>query len=326
MRACIRVVAPCQCCGGCNSPATPLLIVAVLLVMQGRGPAARRAALLADMVNAAAEEAVAEPAMCVGACAVARANAAGILPVGWPMTVQQLRLKPGSRHAAICMAQRQAFWFAIRLDATEYQRPLLQPGNLAGTVQDQQHRAQAKLLAVTTASTRIWTGATHTPPHLQDKFKLGWRWRSTGFPMENQDPNVHGAVTCGRDDRHHSEHVIKWHREQQRPQGSRGRSNAASLVDPALRQLNDDPRAQPGAARGKAQLHRGGGRNTASFDPSSTLVRPDMRVLVGPNRPVLDRPLKHDDVVVVPEVRGAAATCAGSYHVASQHTLVACAA
>lgn len=121
--------------------------------------------------------------------------------------------------------------------------------------------------------------------------------------MENLDPNAHGAVTRGRDDRHHGEHASKCHREQQRPQGPRGRSDAPSLVDPALRQLNDDPRAQPGAARGKAQLHRGGGRNTASFDPSSTLVRPDMRVLVGPNRPVLDRPLKHDDVVVVPEVR-----------------------
>ena len=132
--------------------------------------------------------------------------------------------------------------------------------------------------------------------------------------MENQDPNVHGVVARGRDDRHHGEHASKWHREQQRPQAPRGRSDAASLVDPALRQLNDDPRAQPGAARGKAQLHRGGGRNTASFDPSSTLVRPDMRVLVGPNRPVLDRPLKHDDVVVVPEVRGAAALRAGSDH------------
>lgn len=113
MRACIRAVAPCHRCRGCNSPATPLLIV----VMHARGPAAWRATLLADMVAAAAEAAVAEPATCVGACVFRRADAAGIMCVGWPMTAQQLRLKPGSRHAAICMAQRQAFWFAIRLDS-----------------------------------------------------------------------------------------------------------------------------------------------------------------------------------------------------------------
>jgi hypothetical protein len=46
---------------------------------------------------------------------------------------------------------------------------------------------------------------------------------------------------------------------------------------------------------------KGGGRNTESFDPKSTLVRPDMRIIVGPNRPVLEKKIKHDDVIVVPE-------------------------
>jgi hypothetical protein len=30
-------------------------------------------------------------------------------------------------------------------------------------------------------------------------------------------------------------------------------------------------------------------------------VRPSMRIVVGPNAPVYDRPIKHDDVIIVPE-------------------------
>jgi hypothetical protein len=49
----------------------------------------------------------------------------------------------------------------------------------------------------------------------------------------------------------------------------------------------------------------GTGRNTESFDPQSTLVRPDVRVVVGnPTQPKYNKPLKHDDVVVVPELFG----------------------
>jgi hypothetical protein len=66
-----------------------------------------------------------------------------------------------------------------------------------------------------------------------------------------------------------------------------------------LNDLVDDPRiGKSGQKHAKA---RGGGRNTESFDPKSTLVRPDMRIIVGPNRECLDRKIKHDDVVVVPE-------------------------
>lgn len=69
--------------------------------------------------------------------------------------------------------------------------------------------------------------------------------------------------------------------------------------DENLENRADDPRVNE---RGnKVQKKGGGGRNTESFDPASTLVRPDMRVLVGPNREVLGKPLKHDDVLVVPE-------------------------
>ena len=55
---------------------------------------------------------------------------------------------------------------------------------------------------------------------------------------------------------------------------------------------------------------QGGARNTESFDPKSTLVRPDMRVIIGPNRETFGGPgedgprarrIAHDDVVIVPE-------------------------
>lgn len=68
-------------------------------------------------------------------------------------------------------------------------------------------------------------------------------------------------------------------------------------IDPLLPVVNDDPRSED-----KTRIRtKGGGRNSVSFDPKSTLVRPEMRVIVGPKREVLNKPLKHDDVVVVPD-------------------------
>ena len=55
----------------------------------------------------------------------------------------------------------------------------------------------------------------------------------------------------------------------------------------------------------KKASSRGVGRNTESFDPSSTLVRPDLRVKVGSAAiSKFNKPLKHDDVVIVPELFG----------------------
>ena len=72
--------------------------------------------------------------------------------------------------------------------------------------------------------------------------------------------------------------------------------------DDLLPEKNDDPRIRAnGQKEVKIQKSKGGGRNTESFDPRSTLVRPAMRVVVGPNKPVYDKKLKHDDVVIVPE-------------------------
>jgi len=60
-------------------------------------------------------------------------------------------------------------------------------------------------------------------------------------------------------------------------------------MDPNLPNIDDDPRLLHPEDKGKAQKKKGAGRNTESFDPASTFVRPDMRICVGPNRPVLDR-------------------------------------
>jgi len=77
--------------------------------------------------------------------------------------------------------------------------------------------------------------------------------------------------------------------------------------DEKLGELQDDPRGEDPTKRiTKKASSRGNGRNTESFDPASTLVRPDLRVQVGSNRTaVFNKPLKHDDVVIVPELFGA---------------------
>jgi hypothetical protein len=74
--------------------------------------------------------------------------------------------------------------------------------------------------------------------------------------------------------------------------------NELSLSDIQLNKIADDPRL---TKNGKKFVKlRGQGRNTESFDPKSTLVRPEMRVIIGPNIEKLDRSLKHDDVLIVP--------------------------
>jgi len=62
-----------------------------------------------------------------------------------------------------------------------------------------------------------------------------------------------------------------------------------------------DPRGEGNRITKKARK-MGTARNTESFDPQSTLVRPDFRVQFGSNKKeVFDKKLKHDDVIMVPE-------------------------
>ena len=76
-------------------------------------------------------------------------------------------------------------------------------------------------------------------------------------------------------------------------------------LDPRLAQVDDDPRwdSPLGKAQRAALGERGlSGRNSASFDPKSTLVRPAMRVLVGSSKLVeYKNELRHDDIVIVPD-------------------------
>jgi len=76
--------------------------------------------------------------------------------------------------------------------------------------------------------------------------------------------------------------------------------------DERLGDIHDDPRGNDPTTRiTQKATGRGHGRNTESFDPASTLVRPDLRVLIGPPSQVsFNKPLKHDDVVIVPELFG----------------------
>ena len=81
------------------------------------------------------------------------------------------------------------------------------------------------------------------------------------------------------------------------------RVNDKAQPDERLEQHADkDPRGDDPTRR---ITKKKAGRNTESFDPSSTLVRPDLRVWVGnPSKRAFDKPLKHDDVVIVPELFG----------------------
>ena len=77
-------------------------------------------------------------------------------------------------------------------------------------------------------------------------------------------------------------------------------------ADEKLGGIRDDPRGEDPTKRiTKKASSRGAGRNTESFDPASTLVRPDLRVQIGsPEISQYNKPLKHDDVVIVPELFG----------------------
>jgi hypothetical protein len=61
--------------------------------------------------------------------------------------------------------------------------------------------------------------------------------------------------------------------------------------------MKEDPRGSDPTKRiTKKAKGRGNGRNTESFDPADTLVRPDLRVWVGSKeKKEFDKRLKHDD-------------------------------
>ena len=118
----------------------------------------------------------------------------------------------------------------------------------------------------------------------------------------NQDRDRGARETRERDMRDNS-----WHGSGSRESSLQPLPRPGYDWDQRLAQLEDDPRYFPGAELGKAQKAAMGikgmhGRNTASFDPRSTLVRPAMRVVYGRKSHEFGASTKPDDVVVVPEL------------------------
>lgn len=81
------------------------------------------------------------------------------------------------------------------------------------------------------------------------------------------------------------------------PVKHRYRINFSAPVDDKLVDVKEDPRGSDPTRRITQKATRNGnGRNTESFDPSETLVRPDLRVWVGSKeKKEFDKRLKHDD-------------------------------
>lgn len=107
--------------------------------------------------------------------------------------------------------------------------------------------------------------------------------RPTQHRGDDEDRFISMAMAPGKENRRDSNAMV-------------ARSQPPS--DKRLAQIDDDPRQ---TERGKVVKLRGGGRNTASFDPESTLQRPEMRIIVEKNTDRYPRTLSHDDVVIVPD-------------------------
>lgn len=88
----------------------------------------------------------------------------------------------------------------------------------------------------------------------------------------------------------------------------KAKTTTTTILDEKLPEgiISKDPRGEgEQRIKPKSRKKKGGGRNTESFDPASTLVRPALRVQIGSaNIPRFNKILKHDDVVIVPELFG----------------------
>jgi len=134
-------------------------------------------------------------------------------------------------------------------------------------------------------------------PHYDDKH---YQNRRDDFPRDYDNDRRYDRHIRNRNhqDRHQDRH------QDHHPSNSSHESKELPLLpDPKLGILNDDPR--PTNRITHKASSRGKGRNTESFDPRSTLVRPDLRIQIGSNSvDKYNKVLKHDDVVIVPELFG----------------------
>ena len=123
---------------------------------------------------------------------------------------------------------------------------------------------------------------------------------------ENNSSNDAGASPGGKNSANHRRSSSKKNHPHRR--NGNGQGTSATQV----KNLPKDENLKPMAIhdpRGEDPNHRmtkqSKGRNTESFDPASTLVRPDVRVKVSmPTSKTVKMPLKHDDVVIVPQLFG----------------------
>jgi len=147
------------------------------------------------------------------------------------------------------------------------------------------------------------------------------RYDNRGGGYHNEDNHQRGGGHYNNNNHHHrgppaarnDNSRNNNHHSHQNPPAAHAAHNmpphnikAAAPTDPNLDQLNDDPRGNDPTKRiTKTAKRNGNGRNTESFDPASTLLRPDLRIWVGSNKDTTyTKPLKHDDVVIIPELFG----------------------
>jgi len=101
------------------------------------------------------------------------------------------------------------------------------------------------------------------------------------------------------------------------------RINTSAPPDDNIQNIQDPRGSDPTKRITKKAKGRGNGRNTESFEPGDTLVRPDLRVWVGSKeKSVFDKKLKHDDVVIIPELFGSESDWSTYYNLVNEMTVL----
>lgn len=135
------------------------------------------------------------------------------------------------------------------------------------------------------------------------------RYSSTGADMDAPlNASRHGNRNQPRGVHHSSNENRSRSRSRDRPtkESANAITKFSNKTDPDLPHLDDDPRSSDPSKRiSNKALSQSKGRNTESFHAESTFVRPDLRIQIGSNRVErYNKKLKHDDVVIVPELFG----------------------
>lgn len=123
-------------------------------------------------------------------------------------------------------------------------------------------------------------------------------------PKESEPSNVGNDLGLPSNSKKGKKHDNRRRQQNNNQQGNVKTTKAALELDENLcPNIAPDPRGEDPERR---MIKKTAGRNTASFNPSSTFVRPALRIQLGsPSKKCYNHfPLKHDDVVIVPELFG----------------------